>query len=63
MHYYVCFRIASDYEAHAVKALEDPLKHLGNPVNAFLLVKRFTADWKKVKEMINSPVSESKFCF
>jgi len=37
--------MADDFEQHSVHALENPEKHLSNPVNAFLVVKRFTSDW------------------
>jgi len=26
--------------------MQDPEKHVSNPLNAFLMVKRFTYDWK-----------------
>lgn len=38
-------RLADDYEQHSLHALINPEKHLSNPVNAFLVVKRFTTDW------------------
>jgi len=41
-------QLANDYEAHSQQALGNPEKHLANPVNAFLLVKRFTTDWNHV---------------
>jgi prolyl 4-hydroxylase len=41
-------KLADDYDAHSKAALVDPERFLGNPVNAFLLIKRFTADWEKV---------------
>ena len=37
--------LAEDYEQHSKAALANPDYHLGNPVNAFLLVKRFTTDF------------------
>ena len=39
-------RIAKDYEVHSEKALGDSDKYLSNPLNAFLLVKRFTSEWE-----------------
>lgn len=42
------FRLADDYEAHSQKALSNPEIYLSNPVNAFLLVKRFTTDWESM---------------
>ena len=54
-------RIADDYERHSKEALSDPEKHLANPVNAFLLVKRFTTDWEDVIEkLIRGNASQSK---
>jgi len=41
-------RIADDFETHSQEALIDPESHLANPVNAYLLIKRFTIDWKQV---------------
>jgi prolyl 4-hydroxylase len=38
--------MADDFEQHSVHALANPEKHLSNPVNAFLMVKRFTSDWE-----------------
>ncbi|XP_076459710.1 prolyl 4-hydroxylase subunit alpha-1-like isoform X2 [Babylonia areolata] len=40
-------QLADDYAQHSQKALADPSYYLGNPVNAFLLIKRFTLDWNK----------------
>lgn len=40
-------KIANDYGEHSRKALEDPHFYLANPVNAFLLIKRFTLDWDR----------------
>ncbi|GAB1610055.1 prolyl 4-hydroxylase subunit alpha-1-like isoform X1 [Argonauta hians] len=39
--------LAVDYDRHSAHALANPEHYLGNPVNAFLLVKRFTVDWDK----------------
>ncbi|XP_023930564.1 prolyl 4-hydroxylase subunit alpha-1 isoform X5 [Lingula anatina] len=41
-------KVAEDYERHSQEALSDIEKHLGNPVNAYLLVKRFTIDWERI---------------
>ena len=37
--------LAENYEQHSAHALTNAEKHLSNPVNAFLVVKRFTTDW------------------
>lgn len=42
------YRLADDYEQHSKSALINPEKHLSNPVNAFLVVKRFTSDWGNI---------------
>ena len=53
-------RIAEDYEHHSSLALEDVDKHLANPVNAFLLVKRFTSDWDVVLDLIRNTTGPGK---
>ncbi|XP_076452038.1 prolyl 4-hydroxylase subunit alpha-1-like isoform X2 [Babylonia areolata] len=40
-------KVAEDYAEHSRKSLSDPSFYLGNPVNAFLLIKRLTLDWDK----------------
>ena len=61
-YYYLCFccSVADDYERHANEALKDS-SFIGNPVNAFLLVKRFTNDWHKIQEVIKSNGAEGKW--
>ncbi|KAH9490051.1 Prolyl 4-hydroxylase, alpha polypeptide, partial [Bulinus truncatus] len=39
--------LAEDYEEHSKKSLQNLDKYLGNPINAFLLIKRFTLDWDR----------------
>jgi len=41
-------RLADDFERHSNETLADPERFLGNPVNAYLLIKRFTADWERL---------------
>ena len=41
-------KLAEDFETHSSTALSNPEQHLGNPVSAFLLVKRFTTDWDNI---------------
>ncbi|XP_046453899.1 prolyl 4-hydroxylase subunit alpha-1-like isoform X1 [Daphnia pulex] len=38
-----------EYENNHHEASEDVSKYLANPLNAYLLVKRLTSDWKKVE--------------
>lgn len=60
--YIFAFRIANDYESHSIEALANPERHLANPVNAFLLVKRFTTDWAAIQEnFIRGNASDGKF--
>jgi len=40
--------MAEEFEEHSTRALQNPEKHMSNPVNAFLAVKRFTSDWDQV---------------
>ena len=35
-------------EEHSAEALNDPMRHLANPVNAYLIVKRFAIDWGNI---------------
>ena len=60
---FVCYSIADDYERHSQVALTDMESHLANPINAFLLVKRFTADWNQVEELItNNSATGNNHC-
>lgn len=38
-------RLAAELDSHSANALENPDFYIGNPVNAYLFVKRFTIDW------------------
>ncbi|XP_050391712.1 prolyl 4-hydroxylase subunit alpha-2 isoform X1 [Patella vulgata] len=44
--------IANDFASHSNVALKNPDGTLGNPVSAFLYVKRFTIDWDREIEPI-----------
>lgn len=41
-----------EYESLYHEASADVSKYLANPVNAYLLVKRLTSDWKKVEKVV-----------
>ena len=45
-------RLADELDSHSQGALENPDFYLGNPVNAYLFVKRFTIDWEEHVEGI-----------
>lgn len=40
-------KLAEDYAEHSKRSLSNPSYYLGNPVNAFLLIKRLTLDWDR----------------
>jgi len=44
--------LADELDTHSQGALENPDFYLGNPVNAYLFVKRFTIDWEEHVEGI-----------
>ena len=62
MYVNVC-RIAEDYEKHARHALKDPEKYLANALNAYLLVKKFTTDWKTVHSLLTRNTGEGEGVF
>ena len=47
------FRILEEYESMYEEASADVSKYLANPLNAYLLVKRLTSDWKKVEGVMS----------
>lgn len=54
-------QVAKDLEEHSRKALENPMTHLANPVNAYLLVKRFAVDWSSVVDNYIEPRISQEF--
>ena len=47
--------LANNMAVHNANGIQDPQSHLGNPINAFHLVKRFSVDWnEKVNILINN---------
>lgn len=40
------------------KAAEDIQAYLANPINAYLLVKRLTTDWRNIEQIINTNVGQ-----
>lgn len=42
-----------EYESMNQEASVDASKYLANPINAYLLVKRLTSDWKKVEKVMS----------
>lgn len=55
----VCFRNVEDYAREHEEASRNIQQYLSNPINAYLLVKRLTTDWKRVEELITQDVGKS----
>jgi len=53
------FRNVDDYAREHEEASRNIQQYLSNPINAYLLVKRLTTDWKKVEELITEDVGKS----
>lgn len=53
------FRNVEDYAREHEEASRNIQQYLSNPINAYLLVKRLTTDWKKVEELITEDVGKS----
>ncbi|GFN78299.1 prolyl 4-hydroxylase subunit alpha-1 [Plakobranchus ocellatus] len=52
-------QLADDYSEHSNQALANIDKYLGNPINAFLLIKKFTLDWDRdIIPVINNSSAE-----
>ncbi|XP_067948072.1 prolyl 4-hydroxylase subunit alpha-1-like [Watersipora subatra] len=54
-------RLAEEYGRVANLSLLQPEAYLANPVNAYMLCKRFTADLKEVRELLDSPHLQQEF--
>lgn len=49
----------AQYETSSSEASRDTSKYLANPINAFLLVKRLTADWKRVEDVMSENIGSA----
>ena len=49
-------RFLADYQSAYNEASQDTSKYLANPINAFLIVKQLTADWKKVEGVMSENI-------
>jgi len=56
----MCFRLSNEYGKLYQSASQDVETFLSNPVNAYLLVKRLTSDWKTAAELIEGSYSKSE---
>jgi prolyl 4-hydroxylase len=55
----LCFhRHAADYAKEHEEASQDVQGYLSNPINAYLLVKRLTTDWKEVETQMVDDVGK-----
>jgi len=51
--------IADELERHSIEALGNTEEYLSNPVNAFLLIKRFSIDWNdNIRNFVNNNNSD-----
>lgn len=54
--------IAHSMQESSQSMLQDPVKHLGNPVNAFKLVKKFSVDWNNIMSTLVHSNNSQNFC-
>ncbi|XP_033229504.1 prolyl 4-hydroxylase subunit alpha-1 [Belonocnema kinseyi] len=52
-------RNVEDYSREHEEASRNIQQYLSNPINAYLLVKRLTTDWKRVEELISEDVGNA----
>lgn len=55
---YVCicvcmYRFIENIKFHHELASLDTSDYIGNPINAFILIKRLANDWKELNEFLN----------
>lgn len=53
-------RRISEYQREHDEASRDIGKYISNPINAYLLTKRLTSDWKAVEQVMAHDVSSRK---
>ncbi|PSN40929.1 Prolyl 4-hydroxylase subunit alpha-2 [Blattella germanica] len=56
-------RHAAEYAKEHEEASQDIQGYLSNPINAYLLVKRLTTDWKEVETQMVDDVGKAGDCF
>lgn len=52
----LCSRRSAEYQREHTEAAKDVGTYLSNPVNAFLLTKRLTTDWREVEKLMSYDV-------
>ena len=58
---YIFTRFLEEYESIYEEASVDVSRYLANPINAYLLVKRLTSDWRKVEGVMTQNVGPGMF--
>ena len=48
----------AQYESAYEEASKDTSKYLANPINAFLIIKLLTADWKQVEDVMKENIAD-----
>lgn len=51
------------YSVEYEKAQADPTEYLANPINAYLLVKRLTTDWKNIENLLKDDIYQGTSYF
>lgn len=54
------FRYAALYQNQHDIASKDVQMYVANPINAYLLVKRLTTDWRQVEDLVAVDVGQGK---
>jgi hypothetical protein len=52
------YRRAAEYAREHEEATSDFSEYLNNPINAYLLVKRLTSDWRDVEKLMVNDIGE-----
>lgn len=59
-HLYNIYSKLQEYQREHTEAANDISAYLENPINAYLLTKRLTTDWKQVESLMAYDVEEGK---
>lgn len=59
--YYYFYRKLIEYEREHSESQDDIPAYLSNPINAYLLTKRLTSDWKEIEKLMSFDVGSRKF--
>lgn len=51
-----------EYQREHKEASADISAYLSNPINAFMLTKRLTSDWKSIENVMSFDVGAGKYC-